>query len=401
VRSQKLLLGTMASLSLMPYRTVLYDRHIALGAKMFEFGGWEMPLWYTSIGEEHLAVRNDVGIFDASHMGKILVTGDGAGEDFGHLVTRNLSKYLPGKCVYAHLLDGQGRIIDDLIVTKLSPDSFFVVCNASTRPKVIDWISGRKMPFQFTDMTADFSCLAIQGPKAAELMSRIASPAVMNLRRYHGGLTMLGLPGDMKDDGQAFSWGEKISLLTDRNMGGATAFVTRTGYTGEDGFEIFASSADTGFVWDGLLRIGTDLGIRPIGLGARDTLRLEMCYLLSGHDFDGSQTPLQADAEFAVDWDHGFIGKESLERQKTEEYSRLVAFASVGKGIPRGGYQLLSESGGRIGKSTSGTMSPSLRIGIGMGYVPPGHAKVGTKISYEVGGRSVEAKVVEKPFLKK
>jgi len=388
-------------LSPMPDRTVLYDRHVALGAKMFEFGGWEMPLWYTSIGEEHLAVRNDVGIFDASHMGKILVTGEGAAEDLGHLVTRNLSKYLPGKCVYAHLLDEQGRILDDLIVTKLSQDSFFVVCNASTRPKVIDWISGRGMPFRFTDMTGDFSCLAVQGPKAAELMSRIASPAVLGLKRYHGGLTMLGLPGDMKGDGQAFSWGEKVSLLTDRNMGGATAFVTRTGYTGEDGFEIFASSADTGFVWDGLLRIGTDLGIRPIGLGARDTLRLEMCYLLSGHDFDGSQTPLQADAEFAVDWDHGFIGKETLERQRTEEYSRLVAFASVGKGVPRGGYQLLSESGERIGKSTSGTMSPSLRIGIGMGYVPSGYAKAGTKISYEVGSRSVEAKVVEKPFLKK
>lgn len=388
-------------MSPMPDRTVLYDRHVSLGAKMFEFGGWEMPLWYTSIGEEHLVVRNDAGIFDASHMGKILVTGEGAGESLGYLVTRNLSKYLPGKCVYAHLLDEQGRILDDLIVTKLSQDSFFVVCNASTRPKVIGWISARKMPFQLTDMTGDFSCLAVQGPKAAELMSRIASPAVMDLKRYHGGLTMLGLPGDMKEDGQAFSWGEKISLLTDRNMGGATAFVTRTGYTGEDGFEIFASSADTGFVWDGLLRIGTDLGIKPIGLGARDTLRLEMCYLLSGHDFDGSQTPLQADAEFAVDWDHEFIGKESLERQKTEEYSKLVAFVSVGKGIPRDGYQLLSESGERIGKSTSGTMSPSLRIGIGMGYVPPIHAKVGTKISYEVGSRSVEAKVVEKPFLKK
>jgi glycine cleavage system T protein (aminomethyltransferase) len=385
----------------MPDRTLLYSRHVALGARMFEFGGWEMPLWYTSIGEEHLAVRNGVGIFDASHMGKILIVGDGAGEGLGRLVTRNLAKYLPGKCVYAHLLDDQGRIIDDLIITKISQNEFFVVCNASTRQKVIAWISERKMPFRLKDMTGDFSCLAVQGPKAAELMSRIASPAVLGLKRYHGGLTMLGLPGDMKGDDQIFSWGEKLSLLTDRNMGGATAFVTRTGYTGEDGFEIFASSADTGFVWDGLLRTGTDLGIRPIGLGARDTLRLEMCYLLSGHDFDGSQTPLQADAEFVVDWDHEFVGKESLEKQRTEEYSRLVAFTSVGKGIPRSGYQLLSESGERIGKSTSGTISPSLKIGIGMGYVPPAYAKAGTKISYEVGNRGVEAKVVEKPFLKR
>ncbi len=401
MNGQKLLLGTRTSLPPMPDRTLLYSRHVALGARMFEFGGWEMPLWYTSIGEEHLAVRNDVGIFDASHMGKILVTGEGAGEDLGGLVTRNLAKYLPGKCVYAHLLDDQGRIIDDLIITKISKDDFFIVCNASTRQKVIAWISERKRPFRLKDITGGFSCLAVQGPKAAELMSRIASPAVLDLKRYHGGLTMLGLPGDMKGDDQAFSWGERISLLTDRNMGGATAFVTRTGYTGEDGFEIFASSADTGFVWDGLLRTGTDLGIRPIGLGARDTLRLEMCYLLSGHDFDGSQTPLQADAEFVVDWDHGFIGKESLERQRTEEYSRLVAFISVGKGIPRSGYQLLSESGERIGKSTSGTISPSLKIGIGMGYVPPAYAKAGTIISYEVGNRSIEAKVIEKPFLKR
>jgi aminomethyltransferase len=382
----------------MPDRTVLYGRHVALGAKMFEFGGWEMPLWYTSIGEEHLTVREGVGVFDASHMGKLLIHGAGAEKEVERIATRRVSKYPPGKCAYAHLLDERGMIIDDLIVTKLSQNASFVVCNASTRPKVIDWISRQLRTSQFSDMTGDLSCLAVQGPKAAELISKIADPAVVGLKRYHGGLAKLGVNGET-GIGEALDWATPIPLSS--GEAGAAAFVSRTGYTGEDGFEIFAPSAITGFVWDGLLRTGTDLGIKPIGLGARDTLRLEMCYLLSGHDFNGSQTPLQADAEFAVDWDHEFIGKGALEEQKGEDYSRLAAFVSIGKGIPRDGYPLLSESGERIGKSTSGTMSPSLKVGIGMGYLPSAHSKPGTRISYEVGSRSVEAKVVEKPFLRR
>lgn len=385
----------------MESRTTLYEKHLALDAKMFEFGGWEMPLWYTSINDEHLAVRGAVGVFDVSHMGKLLVRGLGAGSGLQRLVTRTLSKYDSGKCVYALLLDEQGRILDDLILTKLAADDYFVVCNASTRPKVVDWIMRNGRSLELTDMTNSQSCLAVQGPKAVELMKRIADPAVMSLRRYHGGFTMLRFPHGRKTDADELGWGKAVSLVADKDENGIPAFVTRTGYTGEDGFELFASSEDSGFIWDELLRLGQDLGIKPIGLGARDTLRLEMCYLLSGHDFDGSQTPLQADAEFAVDWDHEFVGKGALEVQKAGEYSRLVAFESVGKGIPRGGYPLLSESGERIGKSTSGTMSPSMKMGIGMGYVPSGYSVPGTRISYEVGMRSIEAKVVEKPFLRK
>ncbi len=384
----------------MSERTVLYSRHVALGAKMFEFGGWEMPLWYTSIGDEHLTVRGGVGVFDASHMGKIIVDGDDACRDLERLLTRTVSKYPPGKCVYAHLLDDAGMIIDDLIVTVVSQTRCFVVCNASTRPKVMDWITKRGEGLEFTDVTRNYSCLAVQGPKAPELMGRIADKSLLLLKRYRGVMTDLVFPGNpLKGRGSA-GFAAPISLLPRRNEG-VNSFISRTGYTGEDGFEIFAPSVDTGFVWDQLLETGRDLGIKPIGLGARDTLRLEMCYLLSGHDFDGSQTPLQADAEFVIDWDHDFIGKKPLEEQKKGDYSRLVAFMSVGKGIPRDGYPLQSESGERIGKSTSGTMSPSLKVGIGMGYVPSAYSRPDTKISYEVGSRRVEAKVVAKPFIKR
>jgi len=378
-------------------RTALYGRHIAAGARMFEFGGWEMPLWYSSIQQEHLAVRGAAGIFDVSHMGKFLIKGAG----FEQLLTRSLAKHPPGKCVYAMLLEEQGRIIDDLIVLKVSQEEFFVVCNASMRKTVIDWISRKGGPLELTDMTADYCCIAVQGPKSAALMEKVADPAVIALRRYHGAFTMLRFPHGPMSARTPFEWSRPISLVAESDGNGIPALVTRTGYTGEDGFEIFASAGDAPLVWDELLRAGEQFPASPAGLGARDTLRLEMCYLLSGHDFDGSRTPLQADAGFAVDWDHSFIGKEPLVEQKRGDYDRLVAFESVGKGIPREGYPLLSGPGEKAGMATSGTMSPSLRVGIGMGYLPARLASPGIKIFYIVGTRDIEAKVVAKPFLRK
>ena len=383
----------------MTERTVLYERHIAAGARMFEFAGWEMPLWYSSIKGEHIGVRSGVGIFDVSHMGKMLIRG--ADAELERILTRSLAKRLPGSCVYALLLDEGGRIIDDLIVLKVSQDCHFAVCNASMRAKVKAWIEERDDPLKLTDSTTEYSCIAVQGPKAAALIERIADPSVIGLGRYHGAFTMLRFPHGRSSDRALFDWSKPISLVAEGDANGVSALVTRTGYTGEDGFEIFPSTKDAGFVWDELLKAGEPLSAVPAGLGARDTLRLEMCYPLSGHDFDGSQTPLQSGIEFAVDWDHDFIGKKSLLAQKGEKYSKLVPFESVGKGIPREGYPLSSDSGERMGRSTSGTLSPSLNVGIGMGYVSAGYASPGTKIFYEVGTRNIEAKVVEKPFLKK
>ena len=380
-------------------RTPLYDRHTAAGARMFEFGGWEMPLWYSSIRDEHLAVRGTVGLFDVSHMGKILVRG--AGADLEKLLTRSVVKRSSGKCIYALLLDDCGRIIDDLIALKISQDCHFVVCNASMRNKVLRWMAEKAGSLELVDLTSEYSCIAVQGPKASALIDKIADHSATTLGRYHGAFTMLRFPHGRRGDKTLFDWSKPISQVTEDDSNGIAAVVTRTGYTGEDGFELFTSAADAGFVWDELLRIGEIFSVKPAGLGARDTLRLEMCYLLSGHDFDGTQTPLQAGAGFAVDWDHDFIGKGSLDAQKAEDYSRLAAFESVGKGIPREGYRLLSGAGEEIGRSTSGTMSPSLNIGIGMGYLPARHSAPGTKIFYEVGTRNVEARVVERPFLKK
>jgi len=388
----------------MANRTPLYEMHGALNARMFEFGGWEMPLWYTSIVDEHMTVRNAVGIFDASHMGKLLISGKECVKDFQSLVTRKLEKYAPGRCVYAHLLDGEGRIIDDMIITMISSDRLFVVCNAATRGKVVDWISSNSPRFDLKDVTMEYCCLAIQGPRMVELLDAVLDkskdPSPLDMRRYHACLTKLTLPRASREKMDEFSWARGIAIGFDSP--GIPAVVSRTGYTGEDGIEIFAMREDTLQVWKSLLELGKTHGMKPIGLGARDTLRLEMCYLLSGHDFDGSQTPLEADAEFAIDWDHEFVGKERLEEQKRSGgYRRLVAFESVGKGIPREGYRLLSSSGKIIGSVTSGTMSPMLKVGIGMGYVPEEFSKPGTEIAYSVGEKSIAARIVKKPFLKK
>lgn len=388
----------------MANRTPLYEMHGALNARMFEFGGWEMPLWYTSIVDEHMAVRNAVGIFDASHMGKLLISGRNCTEEFQRLITRNLSKYAAGKCVYAHLLDGEGRILDDAIVTIISDDRLFAVCNAATREKVIDWISSSHPRFEMEDVTTEYCCLAVQGPKIVELlgsmMNTAKEPSPLDMKRYHACLTRLMLPRASVENKNEFSWAREIAVSFDGI--GIPALVSRTGYTGEDGIEIFARRDDAVRLWESILDLGKAHGIRPVGLGARDTLRLEMCYLLSGHDFDGTQTPLEADAEFAIAWDHDFVGKERLVEQKRKGgYRRLVAFESLDKGIPREGYEILSADREHIGKVTSGTMSPVLRIGIGMGYVPEKYAAPGTEISYAVGERRVSARIVEKPFLKR
>ena len=388
----------------MANRTPLYEVHGALNARMFEFGSWEMPLWYTSIVDEHMAVRNALGIFDASHMGKLLISGRDCLREFQKLVTRDLEKYAPGRCVYSHLLDGDGRIIDDSIVTIISEDWLLVVCNASTREKVIDWISSNRPRFDMKDITMEYCCLAVQGPKTVELlgslMDKSKDPSPLDMKRYHACLTKLILPRASQENGNEFSWAKEIAVGFDQM--GVPALVSRTGYTGEDGIEIFARRDDTVRVWESILGLGKAHGIKPVGLGARDTLRLEMCYLLSGHDFDGTQTSLEADAEFAIDWNHDFVGKERLEEQKRSGgYRRLVAFESVGKGIPREGYAILTSSGEHIGRVTSGTMSPVFKIGIGMGYVPEKFSAGGTEISYSVGDRSVSARIVEKPFLRR
>lgn len=379
----------------MALRTALFDEHTALGAKMFQFAGWEMPLWYSTITEEHMAVRKRAGIFDVSHMGKILVEGDEAIERFDWLFTRALADPPIGKCLYSFLLDDSGCIVDDLIVTKVSERGFLVVCNAAMTGPVLDLLS-RNGGASVTDLTADFACLAVQGPASPEILSSFYS-GISDIKRFRAIMTRRTVPGwDAGDLEDAMPWASGIHSGDDSE--GINLLVSRTGYTGEDGFEIITGNEHARGLWRQILEIGGEK-VSPCGLGARDTLRLEMCYLLSGHDFDGSQTPLEAGEEKAVDWNRDFRGKEALLKQKREVYPRLVPFISVGSGVPREGYGIYMPAKEEIGRVTSGTISPLLKKGIGMGYVVQEHSSPGSVLYYGAAERRIEASVVEKPFL--
>lgn len=376
-------------------RTPLYDRHLSLGAKMFEFAKWEMPLWYSSITDEHVAVRHGVGIFDVSHMGKILISGSTASDNLDWIMTREVSRSRPGKGVYSHLLKENGNIIDDLIVTRLSDDKFFVVCNAAKIDEILEWFLRKGERIQFNNFTEDYGCVAVQGPSAIDTIGKLLPVEGIDLRRFSAQYSRLEIAGQEED---YIDW---ATNLGDPGKKGVPALISRTGYTGEDGFEIFAKSRHLPHIWDELLKVGEEYSIHPCGLGARDTLRLEMCYLLSDHDFNGGQNPIETDTEFVIDWDHEFIGKDALVKRKENMSSRLTAFTSISRGIPREGYPLCREDGQHLGKVTSGTMSPCLKIGIGMGYLPMDLSEPCNKIFYGIGSRRVEAHVVDKPFMKR
>ena len=382
----------------MALRTPLYDEHTALGAKMFEFSGWEMPLWYGTITQEHMAVRGSAGVFDASHMGKILVEGEVSMDRLDLLFTRPLTGSREGRCLYSFLLDDSGHIIDDLIVTRISDRGFLVICNAAKRDAVHNWLSANGGGASATDLTSEYACLAIQGPSSRSIMSEITDLDLSKMKRFSAAKTRIQIADSERQDiDEEISWASGIEVGTDSE--GIDAIISRTGYTGEDGFEIILNARAARNFWKRILKAGSER-IKPCGLGSRDTLRLEMCYLLSGHDFDGGQTPLEAGEEKAVDWNHDFRGKEALLRQKEGKYLRLVAFISTG-GVPREGYDIYSPGNERIGRVTSGTLSPVLKKGIGMGYVGEEYSSPGATLYYGIGDRKVKAAVIEKPFLKR
>lgn len=392
----------------MSLRTPLYDWHVAAGARIVEFGGWEMPLQFTSIVEEHLAVRRAVGLFDVSHMGKILVDGESADRGLDYLSANEIPRR-PGRARYTHLLRQDGTILDDVIVTCLSPDRYLVVCNAGPRPEILGWIRDHLTEgVRISDVTATVLCLALQGPGAPALLRRLVDVDPASLKPFEG--ASLGFrpptpsgPPLPPAPPEVQGWGASIPA---RGGGGTTGsggmlpvFVTRTGYTGEPGFELFPPAAWGRWIWESLLAEGSDLAIRPIGLGARDTLRLEKGYLLSGQDFDGRQTPLEVGCEWLVKWDHAFLGRESLAAQKARDvHPRLVGLRMQDRAIPRRGGRVRAE-GRAVGTVTSGTLSPSLRVGIALASVDRSHASVGTELDVEVRGIAHPARVVRLPFL--
>ncbi|MDD1770251.1 MAG: glycine cleavage system protein T [Methanomassiliicoccales archaeon] len=392
--------------------TPLHAEHVKLGARMIGFAGWDMPVQYTSIIDEHIAVRKAAGIFDISHMGDIIIRGAGAKELIRRLMTNDIDDAPVGKAVYGHLLRDDGTIIDDAIVYHWIQDEYLMVPNAATTEKVLDWVKKHSTGQEVIDVSRRLASIAVQGPKALEIMENLTFTDIGAMKHFTGAFIELFAEGALsKGLTEGFQQSGILCDTITRQCRPGTkgsvgeyselCYVSRTGYTGEDGFEILVENASAVPLWNILLRAGKDLGLKPAGLGARDTLRLEKGYLLSGTDFDGSETSMQTGPHWVVKLDHDFIGRDILIKQKEAgDYPRLVCLEMIDKGIPRHGYELLSE-GKMIGKVTSGTLSPCLKKGIAMGYVRPPFDEPGRAIDIRIREGIFPAKVVTPPFVKK
>jgi len=370
-------------------RSPFFSRHLAAGAKMFSFAGWEMPVQYTGIIEEHNAVRTSAGLFDVSHIGNLIIRGNGAKEFLRRMLTNNIDLAVPGKGIYAHLLKDDGTIIDDTIVYNLGADGFLLAPNASTKDIVLSWLNKNvDKDVEIIDVSSKVACLAIQGPKAVEIAQRTTGVDVSGMKRFGVVAASVG----SKDRGFL------PEILECGKGNGTICMFARTGYTGEDGFEIYVEWDAAGTLWDSLVAAGGD-ELTLAGFGCRDTLRLEKGMLLSGTDFDGRQTSLQTGPPWVIKWDHDFIGKEAMEVQKESgKYDVLVPLVTDGKNIPRHGYAI-SKDGKNVGFVTSGTLSPILKKGIALGYVPIEMSSVGTVLEIDVRGRPAKAEIVKLPFV--
>jgi len=359
-------------------RTPLNECHRAAGAKMVSFAGFEMPVQYTGVIEEHHAVRRAAGLFDVSHMGEFEAEGPGAGAFLQGLVTNDVARLEPGRVLYAVMCREDGGIVDDLTVYRLAGERYMAVVNAANIGKDFEWMSARKPAgVALRDASEETGLLALQGPRAEAILARL-------------------IPGG-GDLGAIPYYGAQ-----ERQVAGRRALVSRTGYTGEDGFEIYCAAEDAPRLWGEILAAGAGEGLRPCGLGARDTLRTEMKYALYGNDIDETTNPLEAGLGWVVKFKAGgFVGREALLRVKEEGVARkLVGFGMVDRGIPRHGAPLLA--GGRpAGVVTSGTMSPTLGKAIGIGYVPVSHAAEGSEIAVDIRGAARAARVVKTPFYRR
>jgi aminomethyltransferase len=358
-------------------KTPLYDEHVRLGARMVPFAGWLMPVQYTSIVEEHQAVRTNVGMFDISHMGQLIVDGTGACEWLNAMLTNNVGKLDVGTGQYTFLLNERGGIIDDLIVYRIGEQKFLLVVNAARADEDFAWLQGHLVnAVLLTNRSVDFGGVAIQGPQITEL--------------FHA---LFGRDIDLP----------ARNSIADFPFDGTTVSVARTGYTGEDGIEVFFRATDAAKFWNAALQRGKPLGIKPCGLGARDTLRLEMCYPLNGSDLSPERNPIEAGLGFFVDLTKpNFIGRDVLvETKEKGPHEKLVPFRMKEKGPPPRPHYAVFENGDRVGEVTSGTLSPSLNWGIGMAYVSTGRAKIGSQIDIEIRGQKFPATIETKPLYKK
>lgn len=354
-------------------RTPLYDRHRALGARFVEFSGWEMPLQYSSIIDEHHAVRRGAGLFDVSHMGEIEIRGPRALATAQRLTVNDVSRLHDGQAQYSLLCLPTGGIVDDVMVHRIDAEHILICVNATNIEKDLEWIRNHAGGAEVVDRSPDYAQLALQGPRSTDTLQK---------------LTPLGLAGVPR------------FALAATTIAGRRVLLARTGYTGEDGWEIYCAPAGACALWDAILEAGA--GVVPAGLGARDTLRLESALPLYGHELDETTTPFEARLGWVVRLSKGdFIGREALARQKQQGVTRqLVGFQIGERGIARQGHALFADDN-RIGTVTSGTMSPTLGKAIGLGYVASQYAEIGTALFVDVRGRRLAAEVVRLPFYRR
>jgi aminomethyltransferase len=370
-------------------RTALFSAHQQLGARLIDFGGWEMPVQYTSITDEHLAVRNAAGIFDISHMGEVTVSGAGATGFLNRVLTNDLRKLAPGTGQYTLMCNERGGVIDDLYAYQLSDHVYLLIINASRIAEDVSWLQSQAAGFtgelNLTDASHNYAAIAVQGPRVREFIDSVIPGASSSAIRVN-----------------------HVTELKKNQIGGfefenQCVLVARTGYTGEDGFEIIGGDESIQRLWESCLVAGKPFGLKPAGLGARDTLRTEVCYPLYGHELNEDTTPMEAGLGSFVALDKGdFNGRSVCASQKAEGVGKTcVAFKMTGKSAPPRPHYPIWVNGQCVGEVVSGTQSPSLGIGIGLGYVPPGVAQPDTKIEIEIRGQRHPAVLVKKPIYRK
>jgi aminomethyltransferase len=357
--------------------TALTQVHEALGAKMVPFAGFNMPVQYEGVNAEHETVRNAVGVFDVSHMGEFLLSGPDALDLIQRVTTNDASTLTIGRAQYSCLPNGKGGIVDDLIVYRIKEEEYLLVVNASNIEKDWNWISSHNTKnVAMRNLSDDYSLLAIQGPKAVEAMQSLTSVDLSAIKYYH------------------FEVGPFAGI--------EHVIISATGYTGSGGFEIYCKNSEVKQVWDKVFEAGAAFGIKPIGLAARDTLRLEMGFCLYGNDIDDTTSPLEAGLGWITKFTKDFVDSDTLKAQKEAGVSRkLIGFELIDRGIPRHDYRILDANGNVIGKVTSGTQGPSVKKAIGMGYVNTEFAAPDSEIFIEIRDKGVLAKVVKMPFYQK
>jgi aminomethyltransferase len=355
--------------------TPFTEKHKALGAKMAEFAGYNMPISYTGINDEHATVRNNAGVFDVSHMGEFILKGENALDLIQRVTTNDASKLTAGKAQYSCFTNDKGGIVDDLIIYCIEENKvYMIVVNASNIDKDWNWMTSHNTKNVEMHNISEKTCLlAIQGPNATKILQPLTDMDIMNLKYY--------------------------TFVKGTFAGVENVLVSATGYTGSGGVEIYFED-NASKIWDAIFEAGKPQGIKPIGLGARDTLRLEMGYCLYGNDIDDTTTPLEGGLGWITKFTKDFTAKEILERQKAEGIKRkLVGFEMVEKGIPRHGYEIVDEQGNKVGEVTSGTQAPSLAKAVGLGYVQKDFSSIDSKIFIKIRDKQVEAKVVKAPFV--